>query len=669
MNSRPHVIIVDGYSTGAFYLPLLQSRNIPAVHVRSTSGSQKNVIDDIADNVLEKWSSSYAVLMDGSGDLQSLGDELATWHPCAVLAGCESGVELADALAHLLDLPGNNPESSAIRRDKYLMHENVFKSGLRSLQSRITSDLDRVKTWVRDRSMLPVVLKPCRSAAAEGVHICRTMEEIETAFSSIKGLKTIFGEQQKKVLAQEFAAGTEVVVNTVSCRGEHRISDLWRYSKIITGEGRSVYDGAQLVNDFGQGTEAVIKYALGVLDALGIEFGPAHMEIMLTREGPVLIECGARPMGASFPQNLLKECLGHTQLELSLQAALDPDGFLSEVNRPCSLAAGFYIKCLISKRKGLLQATPAVNLLASLPSVRSGNFTSCIAKGEVQQTVDLISSPASLFLCHKDMDVIDRDYQLLTQLEDEAQNLLFELAPRDELNFDFHWFEKVPDKLWLKPESQGQPDAELIWKALELEAGRKILDCPCGDGRVSVHLAEKGALVTGVDLNAGFIATARERFARHGLEGEFEAGDMRLLNFDRQFDTVINWFNSFGYFDVETDFEVLKGMARSLRPGGLLLVEAPSRNNVIKNTQKKFDSQGQELLQQWDEMTERMYMPVAEDKNTGSAGVVAGPRLYSLTQYRLLFRLSGLDLKEAVDENLDSFSDKSRRMILIARKT
>ncbi len=666
-DQTPHVVLVDGYSTGAFYPPLLKQRGMPIVHVRSAAVAEDATLSGVVNAALERMRPYYAAMLEQGANLDELTSRLADYAPRALLVGCETGVELTDRLARSLGLPGNNPDTSRARRDKFAMHQALARAGLRSLNSWMASSLEELEEWI-ERAGLPVVLKPAMSSGADGIHVCKTLGEARAAFRQLIGARDIFGRRLTGVLAQEFAPGEEVVVNTVSCRGRHRVSDLWRYRKMITPEGRSIYDGAQLAADFGAGTQRILDYAFAVLDALDIRFGPAHSEIMLTPDGPVLIECGARPMGASYPQELLKESVGHTQLELAVEAALEPDSFLENIEAPYALRKHFFIKCLVSARQGSLEATPAVTLLAGLPSVRSGNFLHCLESDHVEQTVDLLSSPATLFLCHEDPAVLREDHELITALESEGQNLLFEFSSRDGMRPDPDWFQRIPDELWLRPESEGEADADVARRVLSLEPGQDVLDCPCGDARFGRHLARHGVNYVGVDLNPRFIERARQRFADQGLSGEFTVGDMRELTFTDRFDAVINWFNSFGYFDVETDFLVLRNLATALRPGGMLLIEAPNRGNVIANTTPKFDARGKELQRLWDDIGERLYLPVPVEENGRIAHVLTGPRLYSLAQYRLFFRLAGLEFSAVYDERLGTYSEASKRMILLARK-
>lgn len=112
-------------------------------------------------------------------------------------------------------------------------------------------------------------------------------------------------------------------------------------------------------------------------------------------------------------------------------------------------------------------------------------------------------------------------------------------------------------------------DAELIARLLSLAPGMRVLDVPCGEGRISGRLARRGCEVVGVDATDRFLALAREQYP--GVS--FHLGDIRSLAYEREFDAVVNWFTSFGYFDPDTNDLVLEGFARALRPGGRLLLE------------------------------------------------------------------------------------------------
>lgn len=53
--------------------------------------------------------------------------------------------------------------------------------------------------------------------------------------------------------------------------------------------------------------------------------------------------------------------------------------------------------------------------------------------------------------------------------------------------------------LWqpIVPPEQAIEDAGIITGQLDLHAGRKVLDVPCGEGRVAIGLASRGMQMTG----------------------------------------------------------------------------------------------------------------------------------------------------------------------------
>jgi hypothetical protein len=100
-----------------------------------------------------------------------------------------------------------------------------------------------------------------------------------------------------------------------------------------------------------------------------------------------------------------------------------------------------------------------------------------------------------------------------------------------------------------------------------------------------------------------------------------------------------------------------------------LIIEAPNRSEAAAAAEEKFDIEGTVVIKQWDEPSKRvLYILNCPDENGRSVRVVSGVRLYSLSEYRLLFRQAGLELEQVYDEVLGSFAEHSRRMILVGRK-
>jgi 2-polyprenyl-3-methyl-5-hydroxy-6-metoxy-1,4-benzoquinol methylase len=116
-------------------------------------------------------------------------------------------------------------------------------------------------------------------------------------------------------------------------------------------------------------------------------------------------------------------------------------------------------------------------------------------------------------------------------------------------------------------------EVDFLIEALALQGNETILDLGCGGGRHSLELARRGLTVVGLDAAAPVLAHARTSAAAAGLAIELVQGDMRALADNARFDAVLLMNGSFGLFDDATNAAVLAGCARTLAPGGRLLIQ------------------------------------------------------------------------------------------------
>lgn len=74
-----------------------------------------------------------------------------------------------------------------------------------------------------------------------------------------------------------------------------------------------------------------------------------------------------------------------------------------------------------------------------------------------------------------------------------------------------------------------------VERALHLEPGMRVLDVPCGTGRIASRLAARGYDVVGVDITDRFLEVARAR--DDGVR--YEKADMRDLPFEAEFGAAL----------------------------------------------------------------------------------------------------------------------------------
>lgn len=118
-------------------------------------------------------------------------------------------------------------------------------------------------------------------------------------------------------------------------------------------------------------------------------------------------------------------------------------------------------------------------------------------------------------------------------------------------------------------------------KFLHLPKEARLLDIACGRGRHAIYLNQKGFNVTGIDLSVANIAFART-YENEKLH--FFVHDMRQLFYQNHFDTALNLFTSFGYSEEEEEhLKTLKSFNRTLKPGGLLILDYFNSCKVVRN--------------------------------------------------------------------------------------
>jgi cyclopropane fatty-acyl-phospholipid synthase-like methyltransferase len=150
-----------------------------------------------------------------------------------------------------------------------------------------------------------------------------------------------------------------------------------------------------------------------------------------------------------------------------------------------------------------------------------------------------------------------------------------------------NWFEDffhgITLDLWRKaiPPEHTKAEADFLIKVLGCKEGAHVLDVPCGNGRLSFELAQRGYRVTGVDISEEFIEEARTLIeaamnppANAGGSDlvTFILGDMRTIEAKAVYDAAFCFGNSFGFMEYADMERFLSGVARALKPGARFVV-------------------------------------------------------------------------------------------------
>lgn len=127
------------------------------------------------------------------------------------------------------------------------------------------------------------------------------------------------------------------------------------------------------------------------------------------------------------------------------------------------------------------------------------------------------------------------------------------------------------------PQEKKNAVSAALVQVLDLSPGQVVLDQCCGEGHLSLALAQKGLRVYGVDQSQEYIDRANAMKA--GEDAHFFAQDASTWQPPELVDAAVSWHTSIGYGGQDGAKALLGAMRGALRPGGLWLLELRNLNH------------------------------------------------------------------------------------------
>lgn len=377
--NRP-VVIVDPLSSGIELAPAFKARGIPAIAVTLKP------LDWIGFGANMQTSDFIEIIPDQP----NLVEVLAKYDPIAIIPGTEEGVPLAEALAITLTPQfANDPEKSQNRLHKALMQKALQEAGVPALKTLNTASESEVEAWIRTNGLIdsPLIIKPPVSAGSDKVFHIPARGDWKKEFNRVLSEPSkITGKNNETVVVQEQAIGTEFAVGTVSANGKHYLAHLIQYNKTSFNDRKTVYDYVEFVPYSQERYGELFEYTQKALDALGVRWGAAHNEIMLTKDGPRLIETGARMCGGPVV-GFAREATGSSQADKLVEIYVDGGVSTEEYVFKKTVVPVF----LKSPAKGKISNVEAFAELSKLPTFLNEHIW--FKNGDlVPQTVDYLTS-------------------------------------------------------------------------------------------------------------------------------------------------------------------------------------------------------------------------------------------------------------------------------------
>jgi SAM-dependent methyltransferase len=216
------------------------------------------------------------------------------------------------------------------------------------------------------------------------------------------------------------------------------------------------------------------------------------------------------------------------------------------------------------------------------------------------------------------------------------------------------WWEGFFDadyvRIWGPRFTAGDEEAAALSRILALTPGSRVLDAPCGYGRVSLPLARSGAFVLGVDQSASLLDEAERRRGDVGLDRlRYLRQDLRSPLAESGFDAALCLFTSLGYGTEEDDLAILRTLAGAVRAGGAVAVDTIHRDVVaamiareLKPAERLPDGTLVQEEPRLDPVAGRVETTWYRAGPSGAGQKSASLRVYALTELASLVERAGL---------------------------
>ncbi|GHU52666.1 hypothetical protein FACS189496_3150 [Bacilli bacterium] len=154
----------------------------------------------------------------------------------------EDDLLFSEKLAKLLNVACNDFNTIDVRKDKYKFNELLAKHNVRSAKQMMVEKNTKTKDIVKFfNNTFPIVLKPIDGAASISVYICKDEKMINEILNNSNG-----NAFKSKFVAQEFIGGDEYMVNFVTYKSKHFLTNICKYDRAVV-DGHVLYVGLQYI--------------------------------------------------------------------------------------------------------------------------------------------------------------------------------------------------------------------------------------------------------------------------------------------------------------------------------------------------------------------------------------------------------------------------------------
>ncbi len=257
---------------------------------------------------------------------------------------------------------------------------------------------------IADKVAFPCIMKPTDNAGSRGVVKCHDALELRNAYDYARG-----ESRGGAVIVEECLEGPEFSVEVLVTGGVPHVIQIT--DKRTTGAPHFVEMGhSQPTCQNSENREKIRDLACRAVKAVGITTGPAHVEMILTDQGPIMVELGARLGGDCITTHLVPLSTGVDMVGATIRLACGEDVSIAP-KWDKGAAIAYFDAC-----NGVIRSIEGVEEARQMPGVKELSIVHQVGEriGEIRNSVDRIgfviaqgeTAEEAIQICRKAMQTV-----------------------------------------------------------------------------------------------------------------------------------------------------------------------------------------------------------------------------------------------------------------------
>ncbi len=250
----------------------------------------------------------------------------------------------------------------------------------------------------------PCIMKPTDNSGSRGVVLCRNVEELIGEYDYSRS-----ESRGGAVIIEEYLKGPEFSIEIMVVDSKPHVLQIT--DKLTTGAPHFVEMGhSQPTRQGIENRKRIEDLACRAVKAVGINIGPAHVEMILTEKGPKMVELGARMGGDCITTHLVPLSTGIDMVGSTIKLACGEK--IDIEPKYCKGAAIRYF----STESGMIKAINGVEKAQTICGVQEISFVHQVGEkvGEIESSTDRVGfviaqaagAEEAITVCEKAMSAI-----------------------------------------------------------------------------------------------------------------------------------------------------------------------------------------------------------------------------------------------------------------------